>query len=162
MSRLLEGTLSVFGFPDTRAELDVRPRSTGWRLGRASAFIGGGFVLAPLVGLFPPHAPWALAALGISPTGGWRVDDPYGLITQREMEEIRCSVQEAFEKGCIGTDEVAMVAAVNDYCLWLKMNVGVVGESAVPEAMALSDYLTGGRISIPKGDDGDQVASASE
>ena len=105
----------------------------------------------------------ALAALGISPTGGWRVDEPYDLITQRQIEEVRCSVQEASGKGCIETDEVALVAAVNDYCLWLKMNVGVVGESTVPEAMALSNYLSGGRISIPKGDgEDDKVASASE
>jgi hypothetical protein len=104
-----------------------------------------------------------LAALGISPTGGWRVDEPYDPITQREIEEVRCSVQEAYGKGCIETGEVALVAAVNDYCLWLKMNVGVVGESTVPEAMALSNYLSGGRISIPKGDDeDDKVASASE
>jgi hypothetical protein len=99
----------------------------------------------------------ALAALGISPRGGWRVDEPYGLITHREIEEVRCSVQEAYGKGCIETGEVALVAAVNDYCLWLKMNVAVVGEST-------ADYLRGGRIVIPKGDGGgdDKVASASE
>jgi hypothetical protein len=101
----------------------------------------------------------ALAALGISPRGGWRVDEPYDLITQREIEEVRCSVQEAYEKGCIETGQVVLVAAVNDYCLWLKMNVGYVGEITVPEAMALSDYLSGGRIPIPKGG---EVASGSQ
>jgi hypothetical protein len=107
----------------------------------------------------------ALAALGISPRGGWRVDERNDLITHREIEEVRCSVQEAYEKGCIETGEVALVAAVNDYCLWLKMNVAVVGESTAAEAMALSDYLSGGRISIPKGDgedDWEKVPSASE
>jgi hypothetical protein len=106
----------------------------------------------------------ALTALGISPKGGWRVDEPYDLITQREIEEVRCSVQKAYGKGCIETGEVALVASVNDYCLWLKMNVGVVGEITVPEAMAISDYLRGGRIVIPKGDGkgDDKVASASE
>ncbi len=67
VSQPVEGTLSLFGFPDTPAELAVLPRSAGWRLGRSSAFIGTGLVLAPLVGLIPPHAPWVLAVLG---TGG--------------------------------------------------------------------------------------------
>jgi hypothetical protein len=101
----------------------------------------------------------ALAALQISPKRGWRADNPYALINQREMEEVRCSVREAYEKGLIETDETIVVASVNDYCLWLKMNIGVVGEGTVAEATALSDYQGGDRISIPKGG---TVASASE
>jgi hypothetical protein len=61
----MEGTLTLFGFPSTTAELEVLPRAVSWRLSRASAFIGGGLLLAPAVGLFPPHAPWVVAALGI-------------------------------------------------------------------------------------------------
>ena len=61
----MEGTLSLFGFPDTTAEMEVLPRSLGWRLSRAAAFIGGGLILAPVLGVVPPHAPWAVAALGI-------------------------------------------------------------------------------------------------
>ena len=90
----------------------------------------------------------ALTALGISPRGGWRVDEHYALITQREIEEVRCSVREAYQKGCIGTDQVALVAAVNDYCLWLKMNIRVVGESSVSEAAAQTGYQ-GGSGDIP-------------
>jgi len=90
----------------------------------------------------------ALTALGISPRGGWRVDEPYTLITQREIEEVRCSVREAYEKGCIGTDQVALVASVNDYCLWLKMNIRVVGESSVAEAVAQTGYQ-GGSGDVP-------------
>ncbi len=98
----------------------------------------------------------ALTALGISPRGGWRVDDPYALITQREIEEVRCSVREAYRKGCIGTDQLALVASVNDYCLWLRMNIRVVGEASVAEAVAQTDYQGG---MIPKGG---QVASAPQ
>ena len=98
----------------------------------------------------------ALSALGISPRGGWRVDDPYALITQREIEEVRCSVREAYGKGCIGTDQVALVASVNEYCLWLKTSIRVVGEGSVAEAVAQTDYQGG---MIPKGG---QVGSAPQ
>jgi hypothetical protein len=60
-----KGTLTLFGFPDTGAELEMLPRSRGWRALRAAAFVGSGLLLAPAVGLFPPHAPWAAAALGL-------------------------------------------------------------------------------------------------
>ncbi|MEJ2538572.1 MAG: hypothetical protein P8188_01095 [Gemmatimonadota bacterium] len=60
----VEGTLTVFGHEDTRAELEVIPRSTGWRLARAGGFILGGLVAAPVVALLPPHAAWALGAAG--------------------------------------------------------------------------------------------------
>jgi hypothetical protein len=61
----MTGTLSLFGFPSTPARLTVQPRSATWRAIRASAFFAGGILLAPLVGLVPPHAPWALGVLGI-------------------------------------------------------------------------------------------------
>jgi len=61
----MEGTLSLFGFPSTVAHLEVLPRSTGWRALRAGLFIGGALVLAPAVGLLPPHAPWVVGVLGI-------------------------------------------------------------------------------------------------
>ena len=61
----MEGTISLFGFPSTSARIEVLPRSTAWRGLRASAFLGGGLLLAPAVGLVPPHVPWAVAVLGI-------------------------------------------------------------------------------------------------
>lgn len=61
----MEGTITLFGFPDRPARLDVLQRSKGWRFSRASAFIGGGLLLAPVVGVVPPHAPWVMASLGI-------------------------------------------------------------------------------------------------
>ena len=101
----------------------------------------------------------ALAALGISPERGWRFEEPFTLVTQMEIEEVRCSVREAYQKGLIGTDSTLMVVSVNDYCLWLKMNVEVVAEGTVAETIALSDYQGGSRIAIP--DEG-IVASVSE
>ena len=68
----MDGTLSLFGFPDTPARLEVLPRSAAWRWLRASVFFGGGLLLAPAVGLVPPHAPWVAAALGIGGIMGIR------------------------------------------------------------------------------------------
>lgn len=94
-----------------------------------------------------------LGSLRISPKRGWNFGDPSTLITQWEMEEVRCSVLAAHEKGLIETAPNVMVASINDYCLWLKMNVEVVGAGAgtVAEAMAQSDYQGGGRTLVPKG-----------
>jgi hypothetical protein len=57
------GALSLFGFPSTEATLEVLPRSPAWRASRGLAFLLGGVVLAPAVGLLPPHVPWATAAV---------------------------------------------------------------------------------------------------
>jgi hypothetical protein len=65
-------SLSLFGFPSTQAELHLRPRSCGWRALRAAAFLGGGLAVAPILGLLPPHAPWATAALAIGAFLGLR------------------------------------------------------------------------------------------
>jgi len=68
----MEGTVSLFGFPNTPAQLEVLSRSTAWRALRASAFFGGGLLVAPAVGLVPPHAPWVVVALGIGGIMGLR------------------------------------------------------------------------------------------
>jgi hypothetical protein len=60
----LHGTLALFGFPPERAVVHVIPRNPAWRGVRALGFIGGGILLAPLVGVIPPHAPWIAGALG--------------------------------------------------------------------------------------------------
>lgn len=62
----LPGTLTLFGFPPEKAVLRVLPRTRAWRGARALGFLGGGILLAPLVGVIPPHAPWAAGVLGIS------------------------------------------------------------------------------------------------
>lgn len=60
----VEGRLTLFGHEPTPAVVRIRPRSRAWRLGGAVRAQAVGLVLAPLVGLLPPHAPWALGALG--------------------------------------------------------------------------------------------------
>jgi hypothetical protein len=94
----------------------------------------------------------ALAGLRISPKRGWSFGDPSTLITQREMEEVRCSVLAAHERGLVETPPNVMVASLNDYCLWLKMNVEVVGAGVgtVPEAVAQTGYQ-GGTGEVPSG-----------
>lgn len=64
LSTQVPGTLRVFGSEDTSARLRVRPRSTGWRAGRALLFVIGGVVVAPVAFLLPPHVVWASAAVG--------------------------------------------------------------------------------------------------
>ena len=95
----------------------------------------------------------ALTALHISPKRGWRLEEPLVPITQREIEEVRCSVQEAYAKGLISTEPTLMVASINDLCLWLKTDIEVVGAGTVAEAIAaLSGYQGGGTAEeVPSG-----------
>lgn len=58
-------TLALFGFEPTEAVARLRPRSRRWRVGGAVRTQAVGLLLAPVVGLVPPHAPWALGALGV-------------------------------------------------------------------------------------------------
>lgn len=69
---LVHGSLSLFGFPSTPARAVVIPRSRGWRAIRSGGFLTGGLALAPLVGMVPPHAPWAAGALGVGAILGIR------------------------------------------------------------------------------------------
>jgi len=57
--------LSLFGFEPTPARAVLRPRSRRWRMAGAVRSQAVGVLLAPLVGLVPPHAPWALGAVGV-------------------------------------------------------------------------------------------------
>jgi len=69
---VLSGAVALFGYPGTRGEMDVLPRSLGWRRLRAAGFFLGGLALAPAVGMVPPHVPWALGALGLGGYLGYR------------------------------------------------------------------------------------------
>jgi len=64
----LRGTLDLFGFSPGTALVRVHPRTPVWRGIRAAIFLGGGLILAPLVGMIPPHAPWVAGVVGF---GGW-------------------------------------------------------------------------------------------
>lgn len=57
--------VTLFGFDPVRADARIEARSTGWRARRASIALAAGLIAAPAVALIPPHAPWALGALGM-------------------------------------------------------------------------------------------------
>jgi len=57
--------ITLFGFDVVPADARIEARSTGWRARRAAIALAAGLLVAPVVGLVPPHAPWALGALGM-------------------------------------------------------------------------------------------------
>ena len=57
--------ITLFGFDVVPANARIEARSVGWRALRTSMALAAGLIVAPVVFLVPPHAPWALAALGI-------------------------------------------------------------------------------------------------
>ena len=59
------GDLTLFGYPPAEVRVRLRPRGRGWRVGGAVRTQLLGLVAAPILGLVPPHAPWALGALGL-------------------------------------------------------------------------------------------------
>ena len=58
--------ITLFGFDVVPANARIEARSTGWRARRAAIALAAGLIAAPAAALVPPHAPWALGALGIS------------------------------------------------------------------------------------------------
>lgn len=58
-------SITLFGFDTAPATVRIEPRSLMWRSRRALFAFVAGLVIAPLVALFPPHALWALGALGL-------------------------------------------------------------------------------------------------
>lgn len=65
MGTLTTGRVSLFGHEPTTAQVTLVARTSRWRMTRAFLSAGTGFALAPLVGLVPPHIPWALGAVGV-------------------------------------------------------------------------------------------------
>lgn len=57
------GRLRLFGHEATPATVRLLARSRRWRTLRALRVAGVGLLVAPLVTLVPPHAPWALGAV---------------------------------------------------------------------------------------------------
>lgn len=74
--------LTVFGFPSSEAVARVHYRDPFWRGSRAAGFLGLGVVLAFPAALIPPHAPWALGALGVG-----------GIMARRKWRERRTLVE---------------------------------------------------------------------
>ncbi len=64
--------ITLFGFDVAPADARIEARSMAWRARRASIALAAGLVVAPAVGLIPPHAPWALGALGMGLLVAWR------------------------------------------------------------------------------------------
>jgi hypothetical protein len=62
----VRGRLELFGHESTEVEVELEARSRRWRMVRAAWTLGLGLVVAPVVGLIPPHAPWLIGALGIA------------------------------------------------------------------------------------------------
>ena len=58
--------ITLFGFDLVRANARIEARSVRWRAGRTALALAAGLIVAPAAALVPPHAPWALGALGIS------------------------------------------------------------------------------------------------
>lgn len=54
--------LQLFGFEPSPARVEVVYRPRSWRTTHALIALAAGLVLTPVVGLIPPHFPWALAA----------------------------------------------------------------------------------------------------
>lgn len=65
MGSLATGRVSLFGHQPTSASMVLVARTARWRGLRAFLSAAGGFALAPIVGLVPPHVPWALGVIGV-------------------------------------------------------------------------------------------------
>lgn len=61
----IEGEAILFGFPNTKAVLTVRPRPASWRASGAVLRMAGFTVLAAAVAIIPPHAPWIIGMLAM-------------------------------------------------------------------------------------------------
>lgn len=68
--------VTLFGYDPTPATLRLHPRSRSWRIGGSVRTMMIALLVAPLLGLVPPHAPWAFGAL----VGG-------GLLARRRWTE---------------------------------------------------------------------------
>ena len=55
--------VTLFGFPPAEVVVSVLPRSHAWRVGGAFRRVALFTLLAPVVAIVPPHAPWAIGAL---------------------------------------------------------------------------------------------------
>jgi hypothetical protein len=55
--------VTLFGFEATQAVASIQPRGGRWRVGGAARTMGIFLVIAPVVAIIPPHAPWGIGAL---------------------------------------------------------------------------------------------------
>jgi len=57
------GQVALFGYDSTPATIHLLPRSRSWRVGGSVRTMAVAVLVAPLMGLVPPHAPWIIGAL---------------------------------------------------------------------------------------------------
>ncbi len=57
--------ITLFGFSPVEGGASIEPRSVQWRMRTTLTSLGVALLIAPLLALVPPHAPWALGALGV-------------------------------------------------------------------------------------------------
>ena len=55
--------VTLFGFESTEAFASIQPRGRRWRVGGAARTMGIFVVIAPIMAIVPPHAPWGIGAL---------------------------------------------------------------------------------------------------
>jgi hypothetical protein len=55
--------VTLFGFESTEAFASIQPRGRRWRVGGAARTMGIFVVIAPMMAIVPPHAPWLIGAL---------------------------------------------------------------------------------------------------
>jgi hypothetical protein len=59
-----DGRVTLFGFDSTPAHTRLRPRSKAWRVSGVIRIVAITVVVAPVVTVIPPHAPWLIGVLG--------------------------------------------------------------------------------------------------
>lgn len=58
-----EAGATVFGYPSTTVQVEVRRRPRAWRLTGAAQRMAIFLLVAPVAAVVPPHAPWLIGAL---------------------------------------------------------------------------------------------------
>lgn len=70
------GTAALFGFDPAPVEVTLRRRAKSWRVGSAARTMGVAVLVAPVVAIVPPHAPWLIGVLAVG-----------GILARRRLRE---------------------------------------------------------------------------
>ncbi len=79
----------------------------------------------------------------VSPAIGWAKDNPQKRMTPREMEEVRCSISLAYEKGLIEEHASIVTVALNTYCVELEVSLKALKDSGVLKNRSYHEAETG-------------------
>jgi hypothetical protein len=72
----VQGAAALFGFQPSPVEVTLRRRARSWRVGGAARTMGVAVVVAPVVAIVPPHAPWLIGVLAVG-----------GILARRRLHE---------------------------------------------------------------------------